>query len=239
MKLFFLGYNAADYMSEWWDKENYKDVDFFFIDNGNQTLPNKIKDIHYYTTSKNVGCAGGWNLICDIAFNTMGLDKVIIGEEDARFDQDIIEYLWDNCTPNRLMTTYGNGFGFALFCIHKDTFNKIGRFDENFLYAAWEDADYKTRCKLEGVEDYCLEVDTSFNGSSTSFDPSSPRQGAWSYNRDHFYLKWGGELWNKGNYIVPFNGSKPYDFSPFLLQNYPNIIEFPSITEYKTFLNTI
>jgi hypothetical protein len=35
-QLFFLGYNAADYLNGWFKKENYSGVDFHFIDNGKQ-----------------------------------------------------------------------------------------------------------------------------------------------------------------------------------------------------------
>jgi hypothetical protein len=69
-QLFFLGYNAADYLNGWFKKENYSGVDFHFIDNGKQNLPQPIEDMLYYTTTENIGCGGGWNLILDIAFTT-------------------------------------------------------------------------------------------------------------------------------------------------------------------------
>jgi hypothetical protein len=152
--VFILGYNACNYFDEWFDTKNYSDqYKFHFIDNGQQNLSNKIIDnFEVYTTSKNLGCSGGWNLICDIAFNSMNLDRVIIGEEDALFSEEILDALWKNSNAETLSTTYNNGFGYALFCIHKDIFNNVGRFDENIMFAGCEDNDYDHRCKLNKVK---------------------------------------------------------------------------------------
>lgn len=237
--LFFLGYNAAGYLSQWFNKDEFQGVDFHFIDNGNQTLPPSIQEMHYYTTSENLGCGGGWNLICDIAFNHLGLEKVLIGEEDAQFNQEMLDALWEYTEPDRLMTTYGNGFGFALFCVHKDLFKKVGRFDENFLYAACEDADYKVRCTNAGITVHCMEVDPSLNGSSTSFDPLSPRSAVEQHNKDYFKLKWGHDFigeWKPVYYLEAFNNQPPFIFDPLFTEKYGERVVFPSESEYIKFI---
>ncbi len=234
--VFLLGYNASDYLDSWLKLETYNDTNFYFIDNGNQLISDKIKSIYHYTTTKNLGCAGGWNLICDIAFNTMGLDKVIIGEEDAIFNIEMLNALWEHCTPDRVMTTYGNGFGYALFCIHKDTFNKVGRFDENIMYAAWEDADHKVRCANDNIEVFCMDVNSSLNGSSTSYDGNSPRNSIHEHNKQYFIQKWGSDFLDTSTYYTtPFNGNPPFIFDPTLEQHYGTLTEFPSETEYKNY----
>jgi hypothetical protein len=237
-QLFFLGYNAADYLNNWFKKENYSGVDFYFIDNGKQNLPQPIKDMLYYTTTENIGCGGGWNLILDIAFNHLGLEKVLIGEEDAQFNQEMLDALWEHTTPDRLMTTYGNGFGFALFCVHKDTHSKIGDFDENYLYAASEDADYKVRCAKAGIEVFCMEVDPRLNGSATSFDPNSPRPAVEQHNKDYFKLKWGNAFEDNNEYYnEPFNSNPPFVFDPLFVEKYGERVVFPSKSEYINFIN--
>jgi GT2 family glycosyltransferase len=239
MKLFLLGYNAVDYLNSWFKTTNYTNTDFYFIDNGQQNLPSEIKDILSFTTTRNIGCAGGWNLICDIAFNHMGLEKVIIGEEDAIFNQEMIESLWNYCEPDRMMTTYGNGFGYALFCIHKETFEKVGRFDENIMYAAWEDADHKVRCAKQGVEVFCMEVDPSLNGNSTAHDPNSPRNDIHEHNKQYFILKWGADFHIDSTYYdEPFKGNPIFTFDPVLEEHYGKLTEFPSQTEYKLYKKT-
>jgi len=236
MKVFILGYNAADYFDSWFKVNNYKDVDFYFVDNGQQTLPKEVKNLHFYTTERNIGCGGGWNLICDIAFNQIGLNKVVIGEEDALFNQEMIESLWNYCEPNRLMTTYGNGFGFALYCMHKDTFNTVGRFDENFLFAGAEDEDYKIRCAKKGVEVFCMEVDTSLNGHATAYAPNSPRPSVESHNLQYLRMKWGAPFHtNSIYYDTPFNNNPPFKFDPLLESHYGKLEKFPSQSEYERF----
>ena len=40
---------------------------------------------------KNIGCAGGFNLICYIAFEYLGLEKIIIGQEDTIVEEKEME----------------------------------------------------------------------------------------------------------------------------------------------------
>lgn len=232
--IFILGYNACNYFCEWFKIENYSDTcQFYFIDNGNQKLNKYITDnMNVYTTSQNIGCGGGWNLICDIAFNSLGLDKVIVGEEDALFGQDIIDALWENAEPTRLMTTYNNGFGYALYCIHKDIFKSVGRFDENIMWAGCEDNDYTYRCKLKEIEVFNLDIPSSYNGNSTSTDPTSPSLKVGKHNADYVYNKWGNYT-----YTSPFNGQVPFIFDPLLESHFGTLSEFPSVSEYKIYSN--
>lgn len=231
--IFILGYNAVNYYSEWFHLDNYsKDSSFYFIDNGQQklegTVAEQLKEI--YVTSRNVGCSGGWNLICDIAFNHLGLDRVIVGEEDARFSEEILDALWSQANSNTLATTYNNGFGYALFCMHKDVFNKVGRFDENIMWAGCEDNDYNHRCKLSGVTVSNLDIPSSFNGNSTSEDPNSPSHTTARHNADYVHSKWGNY-----QYSIPFNGNAPFIFDPLLEAHFGTLTEFPSQTEYKLY----
>lgn len=230
--VFILGYNACDYFCEWFHFENYsEEYEFYFIDNGQQKLSSKITDnMKVYTPNKNIGCAGGWNLICDIAFKSLGLEKVIVGEEDALFSQEILDSLWDNSEPGRLMTTYNNGFGYALFCMHRGIFEQVGRFDENILWAGCEDNDYNHRCALSKVEVFNLGVPSSYNGNSTSVDPNSPSLKVGKHNAEYVKEKWGDYT-----YTIPFNGNPPFVFDPLLESHFGSLSEFPSQTEYKNY----
>jgi hypothetical protein len=230
--VFVLGYNANDYFTEWFNLANYSDeYQFYFIDNGRQQLNSYITDnFDVYTTTTNIGCAGGWNFICDIAFKHMGLEKVIVSEEDSRFSLEILDALWDNSTATSLATTYNNGFGYALYCMHRDIFNTVGRFDENILWAGCEDNDYDHRCKLHNVQNINLNVPSMFNGNSTSTDPNSPSLKVGQHNADYVKQKWGNY-----EYTTPFNGTPPFEFDPLLEQHFGKLTEFPSVTEFKNY----
>ena len=67
---FILGYQGFNYFKEKFDKEKFPNTILRIIDNGNQ----KINEHQLYQTKKNLGCAGGWNLICYIAFEYLGLE---------------------------------------------------------------------------------------------------------------------------------------------------------------------
>lgn len=233
--VFILGYNACDYFDQWFDIKNYsQEYKFYFIDNGNQDISSKIKEnMEVYKTSKNVGCGGGWNLICDIGFKHKNLDKLIIGEEDALFSNEILDELWNVSNSKTLSTTYNNGFGYALFCMHKNIFQEVGRFDENILFAGCEDNDYDHRCKIKQIVNSNLNVSSQYNQSSTTMDPNSPRGLVGHHNASYVHEKWGNY-----SYTEPFNGNKPYKFHRLLIEFYGQLEEFPSESEYKLYLNS-
>ena len=68
------------------------------IDNGNQ----KISGHQHYKTKKNIGCAGGWNLICYIAFEYLGLEKIVIGQEDVIIEENEMREVLEKCNENTI-----------------------------------------------------------------------------------------------------------------------------------------
>lgn len=232
--LFILGYNAIDYFCEWFNHEDVTNTKLRIVDNGRQILPEKIISNVEYITSKNIGASGGWNLCCDIGFNVLGLDKIIIGEEDARFSEEILTEITEKTSPTTICGTYNNSFEFSLYGIHKDTWKKVGKFDENFLLAGCEDNDYKHRCKLLGVDVISLGVSHYFNGNSTTAPgcPAIPVK-VRSYNGDYVDRKWGNYT-----YTHPFNDTE-YVHKPteMFKQHYGDITEWPSESEFNLYRN--
>jgi len=145
---FLLAYQGFDYFKEKFDKTKYPNTRLRIIDNGNQ----KIEGCELYQTKKNIGCAGGFNLICYIAFEYLGLEKIIIGQEDTIVEEKEMEELLEKCNENTIMGLIKPHFDLATFALHKKTFIKIGIFDENCIDGYCEDADYKQRCYLNGVK---------------------------------------------------------------------------------------
>ena len=128
--LFILGYGSSVTLEKWLHETHFPNTEIRILDNGGQTYT-RLNPYLYYQTSQNLGCAGGWNLICNIAFNILKLDKVVISNEDNFYSEEYIEALYEQCTSTNISGTYDRAFEFSLFCIHKDTYNKIGMFDEN------------------------------------------------------------------------------------------------------------
>lgn len=234
-KLFILGYSAIDYFSEWYDHGNYPNTELHIIDNNKQIVPEKFKNSITYTTSQNIGCSGGWNVICDIGFNHFGYDIIIVGQEDARFSEEILDAITDAVTPTTIVGTYNNSFEFSLYGIHRDTFNKVGRFDENFIFAGCEDNDYKHRCKLEGVSVECLGVPHSYNANATTYEgspfiPNPIRK----YNENYVHSKW-----NYYKSTLPFDSVEPVQMTDTFKSIYGELDKFPSIIEFELFKQKI
>lgn len=234
---FILTYQGLGYYREWFNGGNYNGYNFPLIDNGNQ-----IGDV-YYRTSRNIGCGGGWNLICDIAFNHLGLEKIIIGQDDAIFSQEILDSVWDNTNDDNICGTYDNGFTFSLFGITKGIFDKIGRFDENFIYACCEDNDYANRCILGNISISCLNVDHRLNKNISSLKMDNEIR---KYNNEYLQLKWGsksgdsiyGNLDLNSIYKTPFDNKIYPKFRNELNKEFPDIIsfnKFPSEIEFELF----
>ena len=229
--IFILGYNAAWFQEQWLAPELFPKTNFYIIDNGQQVYPEKLKHLVYYTTTKNIGCAGGWNLICKIGFEYLGLEKIIISNEDNLYSEEYLEALYNQCTPTNIAGTYDKAFEFSLFCIHKDTYNKIGRFDENFLRGCCEDEDYKYRCRMNGVTVSCLGISSQFNYNLAAGDRIPDFQ-----KKNIQYLK---EKWGNFTYTNPFNyklNTTDKDMIyPNMYQEFGQILDWPSVTEYKNF----
>ena len=230
INLFILGYNGAEYFEEWFDRTQFPNTKLYYIDNGHQKLSDSLKKDCIHSTERNLGCAGGWNLICDIAFKHFNLDKAIIGNEDAMISEEILKAEFDACNPSTICGAYDGNWEFSSYCIHKDTYSLIGRFDENILFAGCEDEDYKYRCKLCGIKIANLDVSHTYNRSMANNDKSKPRESS-VYNGEYVRAKWGDY-----KYTTPFNDNT-YVHKPTKMFNkyYGEIEEWLSAVEFSKF----
>ena len=95
---FLLAYQGFDIFKEKFVKSKYPNTRLRIIDNGNQ----KIEGYELYQAKKNIGCAGGFNLICYIGFEYLGLEKIIIGQEDTIVEEKEMEELLEKCDENTI-----------------------------------------------------------------------------------------------------------------------------------------
>ena len=118
---FILGHQGFNYFKEKFDEKKYQKTILRIIDNGNQ----KITGHQLYETKKNIGCAGGWNLICYIAFNYLGLEKIIIGQEDTIVEEIEMIELLERCNENTIIGLIKPRWEFATFALHKKLLKKL------------------------------------------------------------------------------------------------------------------
>ena len=210
---FLLAYQGFDYFREKFDKKKYPNTTLRIIDNGNQ----KIEDYEIYKTKNNIGCAGGWNLICYIGFEYLGLEKIIIGQEDTIVEEKEMKELLEKCNENTIATLIKPHFEFSTFALHKKTFIKIGMFDENCIDAYCEDADYKHRCYLNEIKIENLNKPVERNlGISRKINKRI--YDTITLNRIYIKQKWGMSI-NKDD--LSFRDEQPpYEFkNPFNKKN--------------------
>lgn len=249
--IFVLSYCGA---SQFFDNPVFQSFDssvFYFIDNGDQNYSNTL-NCWEYKTSRNIGCAGGWNIISKIAFDYFNLDKIIITQDDATFTEEEVEEALSETDSSTLTGVLSPHFEFSCFGISKNTYKTVGPFDENFLWVYSEDADYKQRCRLAGITINSLYIDARERNCSLSVR-KNPELNRIQQNREYLRLKWGSSIHPSEaarrdcqapfEYNTPFasEGVFPLDFiphSPALVKQYPDCaFSMPSKIEYSNFLN--
>lgn len=232
----FLGY---EYFLSWSTKVlQSPNIQFVIVDNGNQELVKEITQFPVFQTSRNIGCAGLWNLICNIGFNYYNLDQMIIGQEDGIFTELMISSLWDATTNDTLVGAYDRSFEFSLFGISKQYWNDVGMFDENFIYAGCEDNDYKHRSKLMGKRIYSLNYSADLNCSLTTKILGDQLKPSNEHNANYIKEKWGSEY----EFRTPFNNSTLKTFDCPMTDTLRNLYEcsiFPSVIEYNELLKMV
>lgn len=239
--IFILTYCGINEHKKLIDRNLFPDCQFILVDNGGQEL---FED--YFRASTNIGCAGGWNLICDIAFNLLGYEKIIISQDDAFFTFDTVEQLHSECTPKNLVGAYQPFFEFSCFSIHRDTWNRVGRFDENCIYVYSEDVDYKQRCRLNNITVSSLHIPVHGNNQSLTVQ-RAPSLNKIKSNRDYIRFKWGASIHPsplaRQDGQAPFENITPFrsegqfslDFIPFttrITKIYSGYSDFPSKIEF-------
>jgi len=84
---------------------------------------------------------------------------------------------------------------FSCFMVTPESFAKIGRFDENFIPAYFEDNDYHYRIKLAGMRATSANTAPFYHyGSRTQNGGTAPVVPSQQFetNREYFARKWGG-----------------------------------------------
>jgi len=179
------------------------------IDNGDQPLelggrrmpPNTIN-----RPGRNVGCAGAWNRVCETAF-ACGKTAIVVNG-DCAVAPDTFERMLAEPAGHVVLA-----HGWECFRLDRQTWELVGRFDEEFYPVYYEDCDYRYRLALASVpviEWPVVQVSrpsygraTTTTGITHGWDVSAGYQGwraeklAWfnerlEANRSRYVMKWNG-----------------------------------------------
>lgn len=174
-------------------------------------------------TTNNRGVAASWNIGVDEVLENE-LDWLVIMSASMRFGDAGCQDFIDQLDPNRSygMVEAGNDVGWHLVAFHRWVLKAVGKFDENFYPAYFEDNDYSYRFQLlmgrnskyfpsVGIKvPVDCKVESIAHGIRLAgVDPShGPRL------REYFIDKWGGEP-SQEKYEHPFNDtSKSFKWWP-------------------------
>lgn len=182
---------------------------------------------------ENRGCSKAWNqgfeqavkdkadyiLIVndDILFSSHAIDALV--EEFEKQPEDVILFSAVNVaascpTPEtvfdfpRQESNVAEHPDFSCFMVKPDFQEKIGKFDENFWPAYFEDNDTHRRINLLGYKALCTSGSAYYHVGSVSVqkDETNTISGNFENNRNYFIRKWGGNP-EAPTYDHPYNDS--------------------------------
>jgi GT2 family glycosyltransferase len=190
----------------------------------------------YTSNGVNSGVASSWNFGVETAIEH-GCDKFLILNNDIRLDSRVIERLvrrlnksdvgmatcMDICgnvsdplLAKKYMSTVDVSSveesehpNFSAFMLDIKTWNKIGRFDEEFFPAYFEDNSYHYRMSLAGLKAITFPPALFYHFGSrtqqTALNGNTPiTNKMFEENRDRFFSMWGG-LPGQEKFTHPYN----------------------------------
>lgn len=152
--------------------------------------------VTYWKQSRNIGVAPAWN-----KFMALGIDYTVIANDDVFVHPYTLEYLVDAANNNSREVFFcgssSSGNAYSLFLLKQRGYKLIGRFDESFKFAYYEDNDHKYRMDLLGFSVVML-ADATYDhiGSATlkHYSPERMNQHHRDFiaNQRYYIDKWGG-----------------------------------------------
>ena len=192
--------------------------------------------VHYMKNFVNIGCSGGWNQGidhakmdgCELFFiinNDVLLHPECIEKLSSRLEkgdntvmatgcdvrgdfQDNIQGMLNINCANREYIQESEHPNFSAFMVTKEGYDKIGKFDEAFFPAYFEDNDYHYRMKILDFKAVCLPTAVFYHyGSKTQNEAIGKpvvSSAMFLKNQQYYINKWGGTPSNE-QYKKPFN----------------------------------
>jgi GT2 family glycosyltransferase len=181
---------------------NFPLTEIYIIDNGNQGIIEDDITVHLIIPEQPLGVAASWNLLCDKIFKKHKFalilnDDILLNKNDL----GIFNFL----TLNKGGDFYVSQNGFCSFILPKETFQKIGAFDERFVGAYFEDRDYERRmilAKMKVIRHAFLNPSIFNESSSIKKDEALNKN--YKNNWQYYCEKWGGSIGGE-KYLTPFN----------------------------------
>lgn len=193
---------------------------------------NVIASLH----AVNQGCAASWNCGLNFGFNELKINAIAFLNNDTILNKDCLDIMYDVIikekynfvTATNRSADISNPLDiidfkvpekeeftetpdFSCFMMNKFAYSMIGKFDDKFYPAYFEDNDYHYRGRLVGNRLMKLNRALFFHYGSRTLkeNPDIEKKVSETYlnNQDYFVQKWGG-LPGEEKYLKPFNKEK-------------------------------
>jgi len=185
---------------------DFEGVEIHIIDNGDQDLEKfeNYDNIFIHSQQKNIGVAASWNMLCDIIYAKHDWALLLNDDVYLGYGTDAINEVIDDNKTFGLIQSHLN---FSVVLLNKIFFIFVGRFDEDFYPAYYEDSDYLYRMKLLGL---IQGVDTRLNPIDARVSQTYEKcpefvNDAMKYSRLKYIEKW-GNIPLLETYKIPYNG---------------------------------
>ena len=165
-------------------------------------------NVSVWPQTRNLGVAASWNMFME----SIDMDYVIIANDDIAVHRDSVEKMIKAATSSEdsLFTSLGlAGNAYSFFLLKQKAYKHIGRFDEKFYPAYYEDNDFDYRRRLLGYHFHLIDnLQLSHVGSATMkhYSPAEMEQHHNNFrkNQNYYISKWGG-LPGQEIYKQPFD----------------------------------
>lgn len=196
-------------------EKDFPNTKIFILDNGKQEITSdaeimRNKNIRVLESEKNRGVAASWNVLCDEIFKSHDFALILNDDDYLGADEGVVNAI----VAFALSEEYKGRFycpithgrpDFDSFLISKEIFEKVGRFDEKFYPAYYEDDDYIVRLHHAGVviQNVTL-LHPILNRNTSSIGSIIGCNQLVENNRLYFLEKWGSYDPERA-YKQPFN----------------------------------
>ncbi len=198
--------NRADLLTPsliMYSKMDFPNTEIYVVDNGKQNI-NIPSNVVLLEQETNLGVAKSWNLLLDIIFKNN--DHALILNDDIYLGKKLTE-VEEHLKKKKLKNLFLKATpDWCAFIIPKSIYEKVGKFDECFYPAYYEDKSYEYRMKLNGIS----IIKTPFlnpkiyKSSQTMVKMPSLQEDS-KKNKLKYIEMWGGEPENE-KYKLPYDG---------------------------------
>lgn len=181
---------------------SFPDTKIFIIDNGKQGIDIEAKNLHIIRPLEPLSVAASWNVLCNFIFRES--KYALILNDDVFFDKrqhEVHEFLSIHFHADFYMSLKG----YCSFIMPKLTYRSVGKFDESFEGAYFEDNDYSRRlylAKADVLKHKFLNPGVYNESMSIVKDPSLKNN--YDKNLIRYTEKWGGPVGGE-TFLKPFN----------------------------------